>query len=347
MHMHTLAAEKRVLILQMLCEGSSMRAISRVVGVSINTVTKLLVQAGEACEAFHDAKVHGLQSKQIQADEIWAFCSAKSRNTPAEKKDSRDYGSVWTYTAIDRDSKLIITWLVGDRTREATRAFVGDMAKRVDSHPQITTDAANPYLPAMVLHFEERADYAQLDKQYSNTAGNNSPERRYSPGVCVGAKRRKCFGNPDPAMVSTSHVERHNLTMRMSMRRFTRLTNAHSKKFDNHCHALALYFAWYNWVRPNMALKNKTPAMAAGLTDEKMTMADIVRITDEYTASKRPDPTFTVRPLKEGGYVVVMDPNAYAPTLNIGEFATEAEAVAWVENDSREWFVKLRSGSGM
>ncbi|HEX4533681.1 MAG TPA: IS1 family transposase [Rhizomicrobium sp.] len=266
-----------------------MRAIARVTGVSFNTVDKLLEDAGLLAMSFHDEKVRHLQSKQLQCDEIWSFCYAKRRNAPEALKATGDAGDVWTYTALDRDTKLIATWLVGDRTRESTNLFVGDLADRVDSAPQITTDAANPYINAMVGYFEDRGSYAQLDKIYSNSP-DKGPDRKYSPGVCVGTKKKVRFGNPDKAMISTSHVERANLTMRMSMRRFTRLTNGFSKRMDNHCHALALYFFWYNWVRPHASLHKATPAMAAGLTDAPMSMNDMAEMIDAANPPKARGP---------------------------------------------------------
>ena len=279
--MNRLPLTKRTQILQMLVEGSSMRSISRVVGVSINTVTKLLVDAGEACEFWHNAKVRDVQARRIQCDEIWSFCLAKDRNAPAEKKATGDAGSVWTWTALDPDSKLMISWMVGGRDNETGTDFMRDLAFRLRDRVQLTSDGLNVYRKAVPAAFGDDVDYGMLVKLYStDPVSKSSPERRYSPPVCIGAHKDRVIGKPAVHKISTSHVERANLTMRMSMRRFTRLTNAHSKKIENHCHALALYFVWYNWVRPHAGLHGKTPTMAAKLADAPMTMADIVKLAD-------------------------------------------------------------------
>ena len=286
--MNKLPLEKRVQILSMLCEGSSMRAISRVVGVSINTVTKLLLDAGAACERFHDEKVRGLKSRNVQCDEIWSFVGSKRINTPQEKKDSGEAGDCWTWTAIDRDSKLIISWMAGDRTSLTARAFMKDVADRIETRIQLTTDAHHAYLTAVDMAFPGGVDYAMLDKMYGSSP-DKGPERKYSPAVCLGTKKRGVYGLPQTDQICTSHVERQNLTMRMSMRRFTRLTNAFSKRVDSHCAALALYFVWYNWVRIHKTLR-VTPAMAAGLTDKLMDMADIAAMIDAENPPKKRGP---------------------------------------------------------
>ena len=250
-----------------------MRSIERVVGVSINTVTKLLMDAGKAAEAFHMETVQNVNSKRVQADEIWSFCGAKQRNV-TEKNQA--HGDAWTWTAIDADSKLILTWLVGSRTNESAEAFAGDLASRVSGYIQLTTDGLPSYNHAIGVAFLESSggvDYAQIIKKYGRSP-DRGPERKYSPGVCIGAERVPMRGNPDWKHISTSHVERQNLTMRMSMRRFTRLTNAFSKKIDNHCAALALYFFHYNFCRLHKSLR-VTPAMAAGVTDELLSMESL------------------------------------------------------------------------
>lgn len=276
--MHKLPLEKRVQILSMLCEGSSMRSISRVADVSINTVSKLLVDAGEACIAFHNEKVRNVKAQHVQCDEIWSFCYAKRVNAPNTKKQVEGRGDVWTWTALDADSKLIISWFVGYRDVDAAYCFLSDLKERLANRVQLTSDAWRSYIEAMGKAFGGDVDYAQLLKLYGP-----SPEgqRRYSPPVCLGTKKRVFSGDPDLEHVSTSYVERQNLTMRMSMRRFTRLTNAFSKKLDNHIHALSLYFVWYNWCRQHKSLKGLSPAMEAGLTDSLMSMADIVALVDE------------------------------------------------------------------
>jgi IS1 family transposase len=285
--MNKLSLEKRVQILSMLCEGSSMRAISRVADVSINTVTKLLVDAGEACASFHYDHVKGLTSKRVQCDEIWSFCHSKAANTPAARTRI-GHGDVWTWTAIDAETKVIISWMIGDRSAETAKLFMEDVAARVAGRVQLTTDGHKPYLVAVAHAFGEDIDYAMLVKLYGSSGDGprGSTERRYSPATVIGTKRDPISGNPDPAHVSTSYSERQNLTMRMSMRRFTRLTNAFSKKIDNHCHALALYFVWYNFVRVHKTLR-VSPAMAAGLTDRLWSMTDIVRLADEYEQARK------------------------------------------------------------
>lgn len=253
-----------------------MRAISRVCDVSINTVTKLLIDAGQACEAFHDKTVNAVKAKHVQCDEIWSFVGAKDRNATLEQRQKGTAGDVWTWTALDSDSKMILTWYVGARDRDAAHAFMRDLSIRLDGRIQLTTDGFSAYRNAVDLAFGSNVDFAQLVKSYSE-APDKGPERKYSPGICTGAKKVPVYGVPDPNQISTSHVERQNLTMRMSMRRFTRLTNAFSKKVDNHLNALALYFVWYNFCRIHTTLK-VSPAMAAGVTDELLNMADIVRL---------------------------------------------------------------------
>jgi IS1 family transposase len=284
--MNRLPLETRVQILSMLVEGSSMRSVSRVAGVSINTVTKLLVDAGTVASAYHDEKVREVHAKRIQCDEIWSFCYAKAKNAPKEMKAAGTAGDVWTWTAIDPDSKLIVTWRVGNRDAYTGKDFMGDLAFRLKERVQLTTDGFPGYLAAVKDAFGSDVDFAQLVKQYAEL-GPKTPERKYSPGVCIGAHKDKICGKPDQRHISTSHVERQNLTMRMSVRRFTRLTNGHSKKVENHCHALALYFLHYNWMRPNQALEGKTPAMAAKLAKAPLSMADLVAMIDRAGQEQR------------------------------------------------------------
>lgn len=273
--MNKLPLQTRAQILTMLCEGSSMRSISRIAGVSINTVTKLLVDAGTACAAFHDAMVRNVLAVRVQCDEIWSFAYAKNKNVKFAKAAPEAAGDVWTWTALDADSKLIVSWHVGDRSQHTGISFMADLKARLANRVQLTTDGHKAYLKA-VSEVDFDADYAMLNKIF---ATDYAGPGRYSPPKCVGAVKEAIMGNPDPQHVSTSFVERQNLTMRMSMRRFTRLTNAFSKKFENHCHALALYFFFYNFCRVHKTL-GATPAMASGLVDHVMKMEDAVTLID-------------------------------------------------------------------
>lgn len=273
--MNKLPVEKRTQILNLLVEGSSLRSISRVADVSINTVTKLLVDAGTVCTSFHDDKVRDVRAKRVQCDEIWSFCYSKAKNVPEHKRG--EAGDLWTWTGLDADSKLIISWTVGGRDSTYAMTFMDDLRSRLANRVQLTTDGHRAYLEAVEGAFGSDVDYAMLVKLYGESP---EAEKRYSPAQCIGARKTRIEGNPDLAHVSTSYTERHNLTMRMQMRRFTRLTNAFSKKIDNHCHSLALYFVWYNWIRLHKAHR-MTPAMAAGLTDKLMDLGDIVRLIDD------------------------------------------------------------------
>jgi IS1 family transposase len=276
--MNKLPVDKRVQILSMLCEGSSMRSISRVCDVSINTVTKLLVDAGNACAAYHDQHVRRVKAKRVQCDEIWSFCYAKSKNVRDAKAPVEGAGDVWTWTGIDPDSKLMISWVVGSRDAYCAKSLMDDLAARLANKVQLTTDGHNAYLEAVEEAFGSEVDYAMLIKLYG--ASPESAVGRYSPADVIGIRKQAIEGLPDFDHISTSHVERHNLTMRMQMRRFTRLTNAFSKKLENHYHALSLYFVFYNFVRIHKTHR-MTPAMAAGVTDKLWAMDDIARLVDE------------------------------------------------------------------
>lgn len=262
-----------------------MRAISRVVDVSINTVTKLLIDAGLACATFHDQAVRGVKAKRVQCDEIWSFNYAKAKNVPMAKAAPERAGDCWTWTALDSDSKLIVSYLVGGRDSEYAMAFMDDLRTRLTTRVQLTTDGHKAYLGAVEEAFGDDVDYAMLVKLYGE---GPKTEARYSPAECIGIRKDRITGNPDRGHVSTSHVERSNLSMRMHMRRYTRLTNVHSKKFENHCHMVALYTVWYNFVRTNSAVR-MPPAMAAGIATSPMTMADVVALIDaaEGPAKKR------------------------------------------------------------
>lgn len=275
--MNRLPVAKRAQILAMLCEGSSMRSVSRLADVSINTVSKLLVQAGRVCAEFHDEKVRGVRSKRVQVDEIWSFTYAKQKNVADAAKAPLAAGDTWTWTGIDADSKLIVSWLVGGRDTEYAVAFINDLRDRIATRIQLTSDGHKPYLAAVEDAFGADVDYAVLQKIYGAEA---NPEKRYSPAVCLGSKQEIVSGSPNPKHISTSYVERQNLTMRMHMRRFTRLTNAFSKKFENHMHMVALYTVFYNWTKIHKTLRT-TPAMAAGLTERVWDMADVVALIAE------------------------------------------------------------------
>ena len=286
--MNKLPTAKRVMILNMLVEGMSMRSISRTVGVSINTVSKLLVQAGEACAAYHDEAVRDVEARKVQCDEIWAFCYAKEKNVARAKAAPHGAGDVWTWTAIDADSKMILSYEIGDRSGATAIEFMDDLRSRLANRVQITTDGHKAYLEAVEGAFGGDVDYAQLVKLYGATP---DAEKRYSPSECIGTRKRRVEGKPDTDHISTSYVERHNLTMRMGMRRFTRLTNAFSKKIENHLHSLSLYFVHYNFVRVHKSLR-MTPAMAAGVSDTLHDMEWIVGLIDAWAPEpKRPGPS--------------------------------------------------------
>lgn len=287
MDMNKLDIKTRVTILNMLVEGSSMRSISRITGVSINTVTKLLEDAGRACAAYHDVTVRDVGSKDVQCDEIWSFCYAKEKNVPMAKAAPNGAGDVWTWTAIDRDSKMILAFEVGDRSAATAREFMFDLADRLSNRVQLTTDGHGAYLKAVGDAFAADIDYAMLIKQYGEPTGVNPSERRYSPAECTGAIKEPIFGKPDPDRISTSHVERQNLSMRMGMRRFTRLTNGFSKKVENHLHMLSLYFVHYNFVRVHKSVR-MTPAMAAGVTETLHDMTWLVGIIDAAAPAPKP-----------------------------------------------------------
>lgn len=282
--MNIMPIEKRVQILNLLVEGNSMRSIERIVGCSINTVTKLLCDVGAACAKYHDENVRGLQSKLVECDEIWSFCYAKQKNVVLAKAAPEGAGDVWTWTAIDADSKLIISYLLGGRDAEYALEFTGDLRSRVDSRVQLTTDGYKVYLKAVEESFGNYVDYAQLVKMFGNAPGATAG--RYSPAECTGIKKVCITGNPEYNKVSTSYVERQNLTMRMHMRRFTRLTNGFGKKLENQLHAVSLHFMYYNFAKIHKTLR-VTPAMQAGLSDHVWSIEEIARLVPEPVAKKR------------------------------------------------------------
>lgn len=272
--MNRLSREKQIEIVKALVEGNSIRATTRMTGASKNTITKLLVEIGEACEQYHDKHVRNVNSKRVECDEIWSFVGKKDANCTPGERASGEVGSAWTWTAIDADSKLMISWLIGGRDGEYAYAFMSDVAERLANRVQLTTDAHSAYFTAVRESFGEAVDYAMLIKKYGKGQGSG-PETRYSPAVCTGIEKKPITGNPDMTKISTSYVERQNLTMRMSMRRFTRLTNGFSKKIETLEAAVALHFMHYNFVRIHQTL-GTTPAVAAGLTEKVWNVGDLV-----------------------------------------------------------------------
>lgn len=274
--MNRLDISKRAQIIGLLVEGNSLRAASRLADVSINTVTKLLVDVGTACAKYQDENLRNLKCKRVQVDEIWSFVYAKDKNVKTAKAAPDGAGDVWTWTAIDADTKLVPSWHVGSRDAYCAKRFMDDLACRLVGRVQLTSDGHKSYLDAVDGAFGNEIDYSMLVKIYGQPW---EVEKRYSPVECVGARKTPISGNPDPKHISTSYVERQNLNMRMSMRRFTRLTNAFSKKVENHAHAIALHFMYYNFGRIHKTLR-VTPAMAAGVTDHVWSLEEIARLAD-------------------------------------------------------------------
>jgi IS1 family transposase len=276
--MNKLPLAKRAQILGVLVEGNSLRATSRLADCSINTVTKLLVSVGTACDEYQAKTLRNLSCKRIQCDEIWSFVYAKAKTVPTAKTAPEGAGDAWTWTAIDADSKLVASWMVGPRDTDTAYEFMTDLASRLANRVQLTSDGHNAYLSAVEGAFGSEIDYAMLVKIYGATH-DKGQERRYSPANFCGTKVMRVRGNPDPQAISTSFVERNNLTMRMGMRRFTRLTNGFSKKLENHAHAIALHFMWYNFGRIHKTLR-VTPAMEAGLSDHVWSLEEIAALPD-------------------------------------------------------------------
>ena len=277
--MHKLRKHKRIQILEMLCEGMSMRSVSRVVGVSINTVSKLLVDAGHACAIYHDKHVRDVEASHIQCDEIWSFCYCKQKTVERANVEQEGAGDVWTWTAFERDTKLIVAYEVGDRSAVTAMEFIANLKARLATRVQLTTDGLKAYLEAVEGAFGDDIDFAQLVKIYDKDTDQ---------------RKRAVIGSPVESDISTSHVERQNLNMRMGMRRFTRLTNAFSKKLENHIHMLSLYFLYYNFVRRHLTLET-TPAVAAGLADEKRNMSWIVDLVDAHAPKPNRPKTYRKR----------------------------------------------------
>jgi IS1 family transposase len=283
--MNKLDSTKRAQVLHLLVEGNSMQAAARLADVSFNTVAKLLVDAGNACSEYQDRVFRDLKCRRIQVDEIWSFVHCKQRNVALAKEAPHQAGDIWTWMAIDADTKLVPSWLVGSRDAEAASIFISDLAGRLSHRVQLTSDGHKPYLQAVEDSFGIDIDYAMLIKTYGETP---HPPGRYSPAQVVGSEGRRVTGRPDPAHISTSYAERQNLTIRMSNRRFTRLTNGFSKKAENHAHSIALHYMHYNFVRIHKTLKC-SPAMAAGVTAKLWDMKDIVALIEARDPlAKRP-----------------------------------------------------------
>jgi IS1 family transposase len=278
--MNRLTTERRAQIIGCLVEGNSIRATVRMTGAAKNTITKLLMDLGGACAEYQDRTLRDLQCKTLQADEMWGFCYAKQRNVPEEFKGTPGYGDVWTWIAVCADTKLVPCWLVGERTLDDCWTFIADLKRRMSRRIQLSTDGLAAYHGTVGLVFGGDIDWAQLIKHYGTEPAG---ERRYSPAVCTGATPKVRIGYPDPAKISTSYVERQNLTVRMGMRRFTRLTNAFSKKVENLAAAVSLHYMHYNFARPHSSLANpypRTPAMAAGVADHIWTLQEITGLLD-------------------------------------------------------------------
>jgi IS1 family transposase len=283
--MNKLDSSERARVLHLLCEGNSVRAVTRLTGASKITVIKLLIDAGKACMSYHDGNVRNVKAKRIQVDEIWSFTYAKQKNVAIAKAAPADAGGTWTWTAIEGQTKLIVSYFVGGRDGECAMWFMDDLAARFANRVQLTSDGHKAYLEAVEGAFGCDIDYAILNKIYG--ASPESAKGRYSPAECIGAKKERIEGNPDKAHVSTSYVERSNLTIRMHMRRFTRLTNAFSKKVENHAYAVALHMMYYNFVHIHSTLR-MSPAMAAGVSDRIWDVSDIVALIEAEDANLAP-----------------------------------------------------------
>lgn len=329
--MNKLDREARSKIIHLLCEGQSIRAITRLTGASKNTVIRLLIDAGRACGEYQDQVLRNLKCQRIQLDEIWSFVHCKQDHVKKAKSAPANAGDAWTWTAVCADTKLLITTLVGQRNIDYALIFLDDVRSRLAHRAQITSDGLSLYLPAMDTVFGDNADYAMLQKIYGAAPEG---ERRYSPARCLGARKRQITGNPDPKHISTSYVERQNLTMRMHMRRFTRLTNAFSKKLENHAHQVALHQMFYNFVRVHQSLR-VTPAMAAGVTDRLWEIGDLVKVIEAWEVEQATaGTTYEIGQNRIGGgfYVKIM-PRYGEPMEPVYGFKSRVEAEAWIEAD--------------
>jgi IS1 family transposase len=337
--MNKLDRKTRAQILHLLCEGQSIRAVTRLTGGSKNTVAKLLVEAGHACAAYQDKALRNLPCKRVQMDEIWSFVYAKNDNVKDAKKPPATAGDVWTWTAICADTKLIVSWLLGARDTDAALSFVSDLRDRLANRVQLTSDGHRPYLTAVDAVFGDDVDYAMLVKIYG---ADPQAETRYSPAKCIGAERQPKIGKPEYKHISTSYAERSNLTMRMHMRRFTRLTNAFSKKVENHAAAIALHTFYYNFVRIHQTLK-VTPAMAAGVTDKLWEMDDLVAMLEQWElANFKPEYQFVVRQyaIGKGHSVSVLWRGGEVDS--VFGFESEHDALQWIREKSQGWILEQR-----
>jgi IS1 family transposase len=338
--MNKLDRKTRAQILHLLCEGQSIRAVTRLTGSSKNTVAKLLVEAGHACAAYQDKALRNLPCKRVQMDEIWSFVYAKNDNVKKAKNAPPEAGDVWTWTAICADTKLLVSWYLGARDTDAAMTFVGDLESRLANRIQLTSDGHRPYLTAVEAAFADQVDYAMLVKIYG---ADPQAETRYSPAKCIGAEKKPQIGKPDRDHISTSYVERQNLTMRMHMRRFTRLTNAFSKKLENHAAAIALHTMYYNFVRIHQTLR-VTPAMAAGVSKTLWNVSDIVAMLEQWElANYKPEYNFVVRQyaIGKGHSVSVLWRGGEVDT--IFGFEKEADALQWIKEKSQAWLIERRS----
>jgi IS1 family transposase len=326
--MNKLDREARAKILSLMCEGVSIRAITRLTGASKNTVVRLLSDVGRACAEYQDNALRNLPCKRVQLDEIWAFVYAKNDNVRNAKSAPANAGDVWTWTAICADTKLLITTLVGRRDTRYAVHFVNDLRRRLANRVQITSDGHKPYLTAVDTVFGDDVDFAQLVKIYGAEPGG---EKRYSPAIFLGARKHRVIGNPHPKHISTSFAERQNLTMRMHMRRFTRLTNAFSKKLENHAYAVALHQMFYNFTRIHQTLR-VTPAMAAGVTDRLWDMNDLVKVLEDWEADMATAGTtyeVSADRIPPGFHVVIN--SRYGKPETIFGFPTVDDAKAFIE----------------
>lgn len=338
--MNRLDRKTRAQIVHLLCEGQSIRAVTRLTGCSKNTVAKLLVKAGHACAAYQDKALRDLPCKRVQMDEIWTFVYAKNDNVKAAKSAPATAGDVWTWTAICADTKLIVSWLLGARDTDAALSFVSDLGSRLTNRVQLTSDGHRPYLSAVEAVFGDDVDYAMLVKIYG---ADPQAETRYSPAKCIGAEKKPKIGNPDAKHISTSYAERSNLTIRMHMRRFTRLTNAFSKKVENHAAAIALHTMYYNFVSIHQTLK-VTPAMAAGVTDKLWEVSDIVEMLEQWElANFKPEYQFVVRQYKigKGHSVSVLRRGGEVDT--VFGFEKEEDALQWIKEKSQGWLLNNKN----